>query len=1145
MGCITKDTYFQGTNNVGSKLFFENSNNSDLKISDSAFKSLAVDTKSGNFKNLFIDNVVVDKLGDLGRYQPLFVAAQSVSIKNLSLFGDVYDTNTKLARAKKVTIDGLYLDKGHVSVEAEEVTFKNLSFGSKPYLDYYLISGGRENEEFGTSVLTSEITFAAGTDLSQGKNLLLQKLIINNNAVDSITQIPKLSLSNVTWNPTSLKDLNNNVQSISFAWGSLYTDNLAGYENEFSLSGSTLLHGDGINAFETHYLPKNTKLHSFYFNYSLDDKAYYMATHEDILRFQKRSKEIAVKIEDGGNGGLVNSVEWYNKNYSYRDTGALNWNNSYYFDRQYATPDGIATIYYDVTLNSAKEGDKEMTADYKLYRININPGKYFSLIGNIGSASEYISLDNGFTGAGGLNLVAETDEDGNTVDTAIYLGGDANSYTGATIVNSDVTLHLENADSISASKELVLYGNANFVVDNSTGTGNEFTNFDKVTLVGTSSTGADGATQTQISGGGSTIKLDGTGKHFSFFQEDSLHPDAPSTAANFAPANYPVTYSSLLTHHTVDVTKLDVEILNGASLLVNYLGKTVGGNLKPSEQDNMRDLAILALGEDANVLIDGYSAGSNTSAHLYMGNGIIRLDSGSSLTLAGGAVIHFSAHRDGMFEYPYNDDGTPITGLADDHKHASIELNGGTLNLELDAQSHLYSDHILSAKHKHFLIGAAQVDSNGDPITSPVTVADSVTFSLTEEAVKRIDSLVPDTITQDWANKNNITLEQAQQLQTIYKNEGGKYTALLTAITDTGSPSSIADLKAEFEKAGGNSDDFNDLMSSLVTLGMNNDVHGFMFPKYGVQFTENGAYMYVLESLTAEDFIKQTGINVSIINEVNEVLDTLVNGNPSDYANSGAFEIINNALDTITGQQSYEATVAAARTMDSAAQLATVAGTQTLAWDMLQTRIDSTQRHLDSIKNLPSNKLHLWADFLYMHNSSHNMWTDVNGERDVQADLGGFIAGGDYRYNENAVAGASFSFMGGTAETTLGKTYSLDVNNDVYGIAGSVYAQYDFAPSWRVRGDVAYQYTNNDVEMIFPALYNISDKLTAEVGTNAVQALVAVEKDMNLSDTIVLTPYLGVKYTYLRTDGYTSKLGAKDAFTTDAADQHIVSVPVA
>lgn len=90
------------------------------------------------------------------------------------------------------------------------------------------------------------------------------------------------------------------------------------------------------------------------------------------------------------------------------------------------------------------------------------------------------------------------------------------------------------------------------------------------------------------------------------------------------------------------------------------------------------------------------------------------------------------------------------------------------------------------------------------------------------------------------------------------------------------------------------------------------------------------------------------------------------------------------------------------------------------------------------------------------------MWTDVNGEREVQADLGGFIAGGDYRYNENAVAGASFSFMAGTAETTLGKTYALDISNDVYSLAGSVYAQYDFAPGWRVRGDVAYQYTNND-----------------------------------------------------------------------------------
>lgn len=50
----------------------------------------------------------------------------------------------------------------------------------------------------------------------------------------------------------------------------------------------------------------------------------------------------------------------------------------------------------------------------------------------------------------------------------------------------------------------------------------------------------------------------------------------------------------------------------------------------------MTDLAILALGEKANVLIDGYGAGDNTSAHLYMGNGIIRLDSAAQLVTVAG-----------------------------------------------------------------------------------------------------------------------------------------------------------------------------------------------------------------------------------------------------------------------------------------------------------------------------------------------------------------------------------------------------------------------------------------------------------------------------------------------------------------------------
>lgn len=327
---------------------------------------------------------------------------------------------------------------------------------------------------------------------------------------------------------------------------------------------------------------------------------------------------------------------------------------------------------------------------------------------------------------------------------------------------------------------------------------------------------------------------------------------------------------------------------------------------------------------------------------------------------------------------------------------------------------------------------------------------------------------------------------------------------------------------------------------------MNNDVHdgNYGFQKYGIQFTDKGAYMYVLETLSVDDYIKNTGINISIKNQVNEVLNDLTAAQPKTDNYSGAYKLINNALDAVNSYRTKEVAVAGARLLDSSAQVATVAGAQTLAWDMLQTRGDSLQRHLDSVKDVPPQKLNLWADMLYMNNRSHNMWTDVNGERDVTADLGGFIAGADYRFHDKAMAGASFAFMGGNAETHLGNDLGLDINNDIYALSASAYAQYEIQPGLRVRGDVGIQHADNNIEMTAPALFNIQDKITADTNTNAVQVFAAVEKDFSLANDVVLTPYLGAKYTYLRTDGYTSKVGSKDAFKVDAADQHIVSVPV-
>lgn len=275
----------------------------------------------------------------------------------------------------------------------------------------------------------------------------------------------------------------------------------------------------------------------------------------------------------------------------------------------------------------------------------------YSLIGNIGgynadtNTTEYINLTNGFTGLGGI-FFKHDPSNGDKTD--IYFGGTNNTYTGKTEIYSDVTVHLEKKDSISNSNTLILHGGANLIIDEQNA-GEVFSNFDNVILMGVSTSDQTAQTKTEINGGGSTISLSGAGKQFNFFQEESIlgsgsntpdttpdttpettpetpeTPDTttpevsedPATAEAAAPAPAGVLFaeaaaspvntlsgpadSQPLNHHAVTLNNVKVNILNGASLMVNYLGKTIGDNTSLS--DNVNDIAALILESGADMKI--------------------------------------------------------------------------------------------------------------------------------------------------------------------------------------------------------------------------------------------------------------------------------------------------------------------------------------------------------------------------------------------------------------------------------------------------------------------------------------------------------------------------------------------------------------
>lgn len=787
------------------------------------------------------------------------------------------------------------------------------------------------------------------------------------------------------------------------------------------------------------------------------------------------------------------------------------------------------------------EGTQDIFIDKKLY---------FEEEDNTYTSSNIDRVIDGIIGSGNVAFVSKAGE----TETEILLGG-KNTYTGSTTIGENVHLTLEDNTVLSGTSHLIIESGGSITVKENGQYANLFDNINAITFLGNKEVHIDGSTTSTFNGGGHTITMSGVGKHFSFFQPDSL--ENSSAVYQASPVNL-VSGQPLAVHNIFEIENLTVNITDGSALWINHLTDEQKQIAQWNNISYETSLAILNIGQDSHINLNGYTeTPEKTSAHLYLGNGVIRVNHGGELTLGLDGAIHFSDHDNNFFEWAFDENGNKIE-TNDPHSHASIEVvaggtgageTGGTLNIFMGTQSHIYADSLLSENHKHYLVGLDYEASTDKAFFEVANINVGVTQESYDKVIEQLKaissgSLQHSSITQETADKVLINLPKLYD--SIIINLASK-DADITGI-------SMQELYKKFVETNQlSADDFYAGLGIFITLAMNNDVHGVNPQEYGIFTTQNGIYMSVIDTHSITEIAQQVGIDLSLHNTADEVLGIVTNSGELGYQadknflnqNSGAYQIVSNAINLIAGGgKTTEDFIQAARIIDASGQLATVGGVQTLAWDMLQIRANSLNKHLYYGHDIPEQKFCLWADMLYMHNDSYDMWTDLNGERRVEANLGGFIAGGDYRYTENSLLGAAFSFMAGTSTTDLGNINGINTENDTYGIAFSLYGEYSFANDYSIRADVTYQHTENELRMNFPYVLGISDSLTADIGTDSIQAQLILEKAMHFSDNLVLTPFIGTKYTYLQTDKYDSELAGKKAYHTDTARQHILSIPI-
>lgn len=315
--------------------------------------------------------------------------------------------------------------------------------------------------------------------------------------------------------------------------------------------------------------------------------------------------------------------------------------------------------------------------------------------------------------------------------------------------------------------------------------------------------------------------------------------------------------------------------------------------------------------------------------------------------------------------------------------------------------------------------------------------------------------------------------------------------------------------------------------------------HGGRWQDYRLQSDKDGMYV----TATTNKWSDITDVLLSLQGQTNEIVKLNAQGREAAFARSGAFKLITNAVEHFSTGSNNDF-YSAARTIDSAGQAATVAGAQTITWDILQNRRDAFARQRDRAwSEIPLGQSQVWAEALALKNESSDLWNDLNGDRKVDTNLYGFMMGHDFRTSDEVLWGAALSFMQGESEADLGSRKLPTTQNEIESFGASVHGAFSMHEWGRAIWDLDFQYANHDITMAMsPELVNVG-KLTADVDTWAVQARGGWEYDFTLANMTV-TPYAALQYTWIITDGYTSKLDGLKAFTVESANQHIGSVPV-
>lgn len=238
----------------------------------------------------------------------------------------------------------------------------------------------------------------------------------------------------------------------------------------------------------------------------------------------------------------------------------------------------------------------------------------------------------------------------------------------------------------------------------------------------------------------------------------------------------------------------------------------------------------------------------------------------------------------------------------------------------------------------------------------------------------------------------------------------------------------------------------------------------------------------------------------------------------------------------------------AVRTINGAAQMAVAAGVQLSNLQALDSVTEALENHVSLTANTQqanAPRLHdegadLWAAMLYRHDSGDGMKSG-SFNADINNNFGGLIVGSDYTWklagDTQTRVGAALSIGKGDSHSDGDYHYSKN-DYDTYGI--NLYGSWNNR-NVNIMADIGYMKGDNEVEQHLSQ--NLGGKLKADVDTEMWTAGIKGEYRIRTS-ALDITPHLGVRYTHLKTDSFSSRNTLGTVFNTDSESYNIWQMPL-